>query len=296
MTYFLQALISGLLQGGLLALTAVGFTLAWGVLNVVNLSHGACVVLGSYLTWALATAGGLNPVLAGTVATAAMFGFGYALQRWLLNLLLRAPVLLPLLVTFGVGLLLRDAMVSLFSSDYRTLATAYSRNSVNVGGVFVPVLGLGSLLLALALIACVALWLSSTRYGAAIRAVGMDRDAARLVGIRVRHICAVTFGLAVALAAVGGALAAVVTPSFSPASADSYTLDSFIIAVIGGVGNPWGALAGGLSLGVLQVVGAVYLPGTYSPSVIPFTLLVLVLLFRPQGLVGRARLADRADM
>ena len=296
MTYFLQALTSGLLQGGLLAIIAVGFTLAWGVLNVVNLCHGACVVLGAYLTWGLATASGLNPIIAGVVATTAMFGFGYALQRWLLNLLLRAPVLLPLLVTFGVGLLLSDAVVAVFSSDYRTLATAYSRESVIISGVYVPGLGLGSLVFAVVLIACVALWLSGTRYGAAIQAVGMDRDAARLIGIRVRHICAVTFGLAVALAAVGGALAAAVTPSFSPASANSYTLDSFIIAVIGGVGNPWGALVGGLSLGVLQVVGAVYLPGTYSPSVIPFALLVLVLLFRPQGLVGRARLADRADL
>lgn len=295
MTYFLQALTSGLLQGGLLALIAVGFTLAWGVLNVVNLAHGACVVLGAYLTWELATAGDLNPVLAGLVAAAAMFGFGYSLQRWLLNLLLRAPVLLPLLVTFGVGLLLSDVMVSVFSSDYRTLATAYSRKSVIAGGVYVPVLGLGSLLLALLLITCVALFLGRTRYGAAIRAVGMDRDAARLIGIRVRHICAVTFGLAAALAAVGGSLAAVVTPSFSPASADTYTLDSFVIAVVGGVGNAWGALAGGLSLGVLQVVGAVYVPGVYSPSVIPFAVLVLVLVFRPQGLVGRARLADRFD-
>lgn len=294
MTYFLQALISGLLQGGLLALIAVGFTLVWGVLNVVNLSHGPCVVLGAYLTWGLAAAG-LNPILAGLVAIGAVFCFGYALQRWLLNLLLRAPVLLPLLVTFGVGLLLSTTIVSVFSSDYRTLATAYSRTSITVGGVYVPVLGLGSLLLALILISCVALGLSRTRYGAAIRAVGMDRDAARLVGIRVQHICALTFGLAAALAAVGGTLAAAVTPSFNPASANSYTLDSFIIAVIGGVGNPWGALAGGLSLGVLQVVGAVYLHGTYSPSIIPFALLVLVLVFRPQGVVGR-RLTDWADV
>ncbi len=122
----------------------------------------------------------------------------------------------------------------------------------------------------------------------------MDRDAARLMGIRVRHVCAVAFGIGTSLAAVAGSLAAVVT-TFSPASADTYTLGSFVIAVIGGVGNPWGALAGGLSLGVLEAVGAVYLPGTYSPSLIAFALLVLVLVFRPQGLVGRARLADRVD-
>jgi branched-chain amino acid transport system permease protein len=294
MTYLLQALISGLLQGGLLALIAAGFTLVWGVLNVVNLAHGASVVLGAYLTWELSTAGGLNPVLAAAVAAAALFGFGYALQRGLLNLLSRAPVLIPLLVTFGTGLLLSDAIVAVFSSDYRTLVTAYSRDAVAVGGVYVPVLGLASLMLALGLTIGVTLWLGRTHYGTAIRAVGMDRDAARLMGIRVRHVCAVTFGIGASLAAVAGSLAAVVG-TFSPASADTYTLESFVIAVIGGVGNTWGALVGGLSLGVLEGVGAVYLPGEYSPSLLAFALLVLVLVFRPQGLAGRARLADRID-
>ncbi|HEV2376391.1 MAG TPA: branched-chain amino acid ABC transporter permease [Streptosporangiaceae bacterium] len=294
MTYFLQALVSGLLQGGLLALTAVGFTLVWGVLNVVNLAHGATVVLGAYLTWELSTAVGLNPVLAAAVATAVLFGFGYTLQRWLLDPLARAPVLIPLLVTFGTGLLLSDAIVAVFSSDYRTLGTAYSRESVKAGGLYVPVLSLGSLVVALALTVGVALWLGRTRYGTAIRAVGMDRGAARLMGIRVRHVCAVAFGIGASLAAVAGSLAAVVT-TFSPASAGTYTVESFIIAVIGGVGSTRGALAGGLLLGVLQEVGAVYLPGTYSPSLIAFVLLVLVLVFRPQGLVGRARLSERID-
>jgi branched-chain amino acid transport system permease protein len=294
MTYLLQAVVEGLLQGGLLALIAVGFTLSWGMLNVVNLAHGASVVLGAYVTWELATAAGFNPIVAAVAATAILFGFGYALQRGLLNLVARAPVLLPLLITFGVGLLVVDGLVAVFTYDDRTLLTAYSLSAMTVGGVYIPVLGLVSFLLAVAITVGVGLWLGRTRYGAAIRAVGMDRDGARLMGIRVRHAYALTFGLGAALAGVAGSLAAVVG-TFSPANADSYTLDSFVIAVIGGVGNTSGALVGGLALGVLEQLAAYYLPDTVLVYAIPLVVLVLVLVFRPQGLAGRARFTGRVD-
>jgi branched-chain amino acid transport system permease protein len=295
MTYLLQAFITGLLVGGLLALIAIGFTLVWGVLNVVNLAHGALVILGAYLTWELATTVGLNPIPAAMAAAALVFGFGYALQRGLLNLVARAPVLLPLLITFGTGLLLSNAMIAVFSSDNRTLATHYSSSVLTLGGLYVPVLGLVSLLLAVVITGGVALALGRTRYGVAIRAVGRDRDAARLMGIHVRHVYAVTFGIGAALAGLAGSLVAVVG-TFSPASASTYTLDSFVIAVIGGVGNTSGALAGGLALGVLEALAAQYLPGTLTMvTAIPFAVLVLVLVFRPQGLVGRAHLAARVD-
>lgn len=295
MIYLLQALVNGLLSGGLLALIAVGFTLVWGILNVVNLAHGASVVLGAYVTWALATIGGVNPILAAALATAVLFGFGYTLQRGLLNLIARAPVLLPLLVTFGTGLLLSGAMAAAFTSDYRTVSTAYSRSALNLGTVRVPLLGLVSLLLAVAVTAGVALSLGRTRYGVAIRAVGMDRDAARLMGIRVRHVYALTFGIGAALAGLAGALVAV-SGNFSPASANAYTLQSLVIAVVGGVGNTSGALAGGLALGVLEALAGQYLPSTVSaPTAIVFGMLVLILVLRPHGLVGRARPGARVD-
>ncbi len=292
-TDLLQALVDGLLEGGLLALVAVGFTLVWGVLNEINLAHGALVVLAAYLTWELSASAGLNPLLAGLTAIAVVAALGYALQRGLLNLVARAPVLLPLLVTFGAGLLLRDAMVAAFSSDDRTLVTAYSLSAFRVGGVYLPVLRLWSLVLAVTLTTGVALGLRHTRHGMAIRAVGMDRDAARLVGIPVRHVYALTFAAGAALAGAAGAMVAAVG-TFSPVSTDVYTLESFVIAVVGGIGNTSGALAGGLALGVLEALAGQYLPGELV-SAIAFAVLLLALVLRPQGIVGRARYSARVD-
>jgi branched-chain amino acid transport system permease protein len=294
MTYLLQALVNGLLGGGLLALIAVGFTLVWGVLNVVNLAHGALVVLGAYVTWELATTVGVNPILAAAAASAVLFGFGYALQRGLLNLVARAPVLLPLLVTFGIGLLLKNAMAAVFTRNDRALLTAYSLSALRLGGVYVPVLGLVSLVLAVAVTLGVTLALGRTGYGMAIRAVGMDRDAARLMGIRVRHVYALTFGIGAALAGLAGSMVAT-TGTFSPLSAEMYTLESFVIAVVGGVGNTSRALVGGLSLGMLEALVGQYLSGTLESATV-FAVLLLALVFRPHGLVGPARFASRVDM
>jgi branched-chain amino acid transport system permease protein len=294
MTFLLQAFVNGLLGGGLLALIAVGFTLVWGVLNVVNLAHGALVVLGAYVTWVLATAAGVNPILAAAAASAGLFGLGYALQRSLLNLVARAPILLPLLVTFGIGLLLKAAMVAVFSSNDQTLPTAYSVSALRLGEVYVPVLGLVALLLAVATTVGVALALGRTGYGMAIRAVGMDRDAARLMGIRVRHVYALTFGIGAALAGLAGSMVATIG-TFSPLSAETYTLESFVVAVVGGVGDTRGALVGGLSLGMLEALTGQYLSGTLA-SATAFAALLLALVFRPQGLVGHARFASRVDM
>jgi branched-chain amino acid transport system permease protein len=290
-SYLVQALVNGLLQGGLLALVAAGFTLVWGVLNVVNLAHGAMVVLGACLTWELVAGAGLNPVLAAVAVAVAMFGFGYALQRGLLNLVARAPALLQILVTFGVGLLLNYVVVAVFSTDDRALPSAYTQPVLAFGRVYVPTVRLVALLVAGTVIAVSTLALRRTRYGLAIRAVGMERDAARLMGIRVRHAYAVAFGVGAALAGVAGALVAVIGV-FSPAgtTATTFTLQSFVIAVIGGIGSLPGAFAGGLLLGVFEALAAQYLPGSLV-NAIALGALVLAMLVRPQGLAGQGRSA-----
>lgn len=294
MTYFIQALANGFVSGGLLALTAIGFTLVWGVLNTVNLAHGAMVVLGAYLTWLLVTETGVNPVLAGGAAIGIGFCLGYALQRILLNQVARAPVLLPLLVTFGVGLLLRTALIAVFSTNDQEVLTQYSLSSLRFGGVYMPVLGLITLVLAVAVTMGLAFALGRTRYGVAVRAVGMDPDAARLMGIRIRHIYSLTFGVGVALAGLAGSTVAI-AGTFSPLSAETYTLESFVIAIVGGVGNIRGALAGGLALGVLEALAAQYVSGTIESATL-LAVLLLVLLLRPRGLFGRARFASRVDL
>lgn len=291
-TDLLQALADGLVQGGLLALVALGFTLVWGVLDMINLAHGSLVLVGAYATWELVNHG-VDPILAGVGSAAVLFLAGYVLQRAVLNLVARAPALLTLLMTFGVGMLITDGLVAVFSSDDRGVQTAFSLSSLTVGSVYVPSLRLVSLGLAVCGTAGLALLLGRTRAGKAIRAVGMDREAARLMGIRVRHVYALTFGVAAALAGVAGTMTAVVG-TFSPAAADAYTLQSFVVAVVGGVGNVGGALAGGLLLGVLEALAGLYLPGTLV-SAIAFAVLVAALIVRPQGLVGRAHYSGRLD-
>jgi len=291
---FVQATIYGLLQGGLLALVAVGFSLVWGVMNVVNLSHGAFVVLGAYLGWQLHSSLGLDPFLGMILVAAVLFCLGYAVQRLLINLVVNGPIFITLLLTFGLELLLVQGMNIVFTANYQSITTSYAGNAVIVGDIQLP---LGRLLaFALAVVITVALVrvMSRTRVGVSIMATGMDRGAARLMGIRARHVYAVTFGLATALAGMAGTMVGVVD-TFNPAAAGRFTLLSFVIAVLGGLGNMYGALVGGMLMGLVQAWGGYFLPGTWV-NALAFLLLVVVLIFRPSGLVGKAFYSARLEV
>lgn len=293
MTSFLQATLYGLLQGGLLGLIAVGFSLVWGVMNVVNLAHGAFVVLGAYVGWQVNDWIGLDPFLGMLVAAAVLFGLGYALQRLLINLVVNGPVFITLLLTFGLALMIVQGMNIVFSADYRSIPTSYAGDSLHLGSVQVPLgrlLAFGvSVVVTFALVALV----NRTRTGLSIMATGMDRAAARLMGIRARHVYALTFGIAAALAGMAGTMVGTVG-TFNPAAAGGYTLLSFVIAVLGGLGNMYGALLGGLVIGLVEAWAGQYLPGTWI-NALAFLVLVLVLIFRPSGLVGRAYYAARQE-
>jgi branched-chain amino acid transport system substrate-binding protein len=282
---FGQSTVYGVLQGGLYGLVGVGFSLVWGVTNIVNLSHGALVVGGAYIAWELSATFGLNPLLGMLVAALVLFLFGYALQRGLINLIMNAPIFMTLLLTFGLELVIVNGLISALTSDYRLIPTSYASEGFAIGGVRVPygrLIGFG---LAVVLTAALSIFLGRSRTGRAIRATGMDRGAARLMGIPVAHIYAVTFGLAAALAGAAGAVIGTVS-TFSPAAAGGFTLRSFVVAVLGGLGNMWGALAGGILLGVVEAWGGQYLSGTLV-NAIAFTVLVAVLIVRPAGLLGR---------
>jgi branched-chain amino acid transport system substrate-binding protein len=282
---FGQSTVYGLLQGGLYGLVGVGFSLVWGVTNIVNLSHGALVVGGAYIAWELSATFGLDPLLGMLVAALVLFLLGYAVQRGLINLVMNAPIFMTLLLTFGLELVAVNALVATLTGDYRSIPTGYATRAFAVGGVRIPYGRLVGFGLAVALTAALSIFLGRTRTGRAIRATGMDRGAARLMGIPVAHIYAVTFGLAAALAGAAGAVIGTVS-TFSPAAAGGFTLRSFVVAVLGGLGNMWGALAGGILLGVVEAWGGQYLSGTLI-NAIAFTVLVAVLIVRPAGLLGR---------
>ena len=294
MTGFLQATIYGLLQGGLLALVAVGFSLVWGVMNVVNLSHGAFVVLGAYLGWQLNSSLGLDPFLGMIVVALILFCIGYAVQRFLINLVVNGPIFITLLLTFGLELLLVQGMNIVFTANYQSIPTSYAGNAIVLGGIQVPLGRLLAFLLAVGITVLLVKVMANTRIGMSIMATGMDRGAARLMGIRARHVYALTFGIATALAGMAGTMVGTVG-TFNPAAAGGFTLLSFVIAVLGGLGNMYGAMVGGLLMGLVQAWGGYYLSGTWV-NALAFLVLIVVLMFRPSGLVGKAFYAARGEV
>jgi branched-chain amino acid transport system permease protein len=292
---FLQAAAYGVVQGGLLALVAVGFSLVWGIMNVINLSHGALAVTGAYLAWFLNIHFGLDPFLAIPIVALCLFVLGYFIQRGLINLVINAPIFLTLLLTFGLNLVILNLLQLFFSADDRTIDTAYASQSFAVGSVNIPYGRLAACFLALAITLALAALMTRTRLGRAIGATGMDRGAARLMGIRARHVYAVTFGIAAALAGVAGTMIATVG-SFNPTSTPGQlTLDAFVISVLGGLGNMYGALVGGLVLGIAESIGGLLLTGTWV-NAIAMAVLILTLIVRPSGLIGKAQYAGRVEV
>ncbi len=294
MTQFLQATVNGLLQGGLLALVAVGFSLVWGVMNIVNLSHGAFVLIGAYTAWKLQASAGVPPLLGMVVAAVGLFAFGYVLQRYLINLVVNAPIWMTLLLTFGLSLILVNMLVLLFTGDFRSIHTSYGSDAFSIGALRVPYGRLIAFVLAIGFTMGLVWFMDRTRLGLAIKSTGMDRGAARLMGIKVRRVYGLTFGIAAGLAGAAGAIYGTVD-TFSPADAGPFTLQSFVIAVLGGLGNMWGALAGGLVLGVVQAWSGQYLGGTLINAV-AFAVLVAVLLVRPSGLIGKPYYEARVEI
>src|SRR4051794_20361816 len=244
MTEFLQATVYGLLDGGLLALVAIGFSLVWGVMNIVNLAQGAFVVTGAYIAWKLNTAMGLDPYLGMFVAAVALFAAGYAVQRILINQVVNAPIWMTLLLTFGLDLLIVQGLQLLFTADFRAINSSWGTDGFAIGDVRVPYGRLAGFGLAVAVTLSLVWFMNRTREGLAIRTTGMDRAAARLMGVNVRHVYAFTFALSAGLAGMAGAILGSIN-TFSPSAAGGFTLQSFVVAGVGGLGDMGGGLAGG---------------------------------------------------
>ena len=282
---FLQVILNGIVLGSLYACIAVGFSLVWGVLNVINLMHGSFIVLGSYLAWGAYIGLGMAPWTTLLIAAPLGFALGYAIQRGVLNRVIAAPVLVTLTLTFGLDLMLNNAMLVGFRADYRRLILEPALGSLSVGGLVVPVDRLVATALALILTVALYLILRQSRAGRAIVAVRMDRDAARLMGVDVPSIYATAFGLGAAMAACAGVLLAMIFP-ISPIASGSYLGKAFVVCVLGGLGSVPGAVVGGLFLGTVESFGSLAF-GPEHAVTLSFSLLILFLIFRPQGLMGK---------
>ncbi|WP_424139194.1 branched-chain amino acid ABC transporter permease [Roseomonas chloroacetimidivorans] len=281
----LQITFDALLLGGLFAIGGLGFALIWGVLNVLNIAFGAFIMIGGYLSFYLWQAG-LDPLATIPITMAIMFVMGWLTQRLLIDHVAGGPSSLGVAFTYGLNLALIGLALYLFSADYRSIILPdYLQGYVSLGGAkltYVRVITAG-----IALLLTGAMWwaMDRTELGAAIRATRLDREAAQLVGIRVRSVFNITTGIGAALAGAMGALIALVY-SASPANGDQYLLQVIIVTVLGGLGSFVGPLLGALLLGLASSIVA-NLWGTTYAMLIGTLLVLIVLVVRPSGLLGK---------
>ena len=285
MDLLVQILLNGILLGGLYAVMALGLALVWGVLNIVNLAHGAFIMLGAYVSWHLYTYLHIDPFLGLPITAVVMFAVGYAMQRGLLNLVVRAPMFNTLLITFGLEVVITYLAQMAFSADFRTINPSYAGNSIQFGAVVLPLARLMAFGVAIVLTVGMWLFLLHTKLGRAIRATAQNLVAARLYGVEPRHLYAMTFGIGIALAGAAGGLYGTVS-QINPYIGATLTAKSFAIAIIGGLDNPLGVIVGGLFLGIIESITALYIGPTFA-DVASFGVLVLVLIVRPSGLLGK---------
>jgi branched-chain amino acid transport system permease protein len=281
----LQGLVSGLLFGGVYSLMAVGLTLIFGVMRVVNFAHGDMMVWGMYLAFVLATRAGVDPYLAFAACAAALFVLGFAVQRALVDRILDAPHEMQILLMLGVALVLENVALVVFGPEPTRVRSALSTATVWLGPVFLDVARLVTFGVAIVLSWALYVFLFRTDLGRTMRAAADNPYGARVIGTDVRRVYAVAFGVGAACVGAAGALVAPIVP-FQPPTGLSLSVTSFNIVIIGGMGSLLGAFVGGLLVSVAESLGAVFLTPSLK-ELASFSLLILILLFRPAGLFGR---------
>lgn len=322
MDQFLQALINGMVLGGFYAAMVLGFSIIWGVMGVINLAHGEFIMVGAFMAWFISRPPeflmkvlkfegfdpllnflmsigyeGMDPFLGLILIMPIMFGVGYLLQKLLINRVVEKPHLVSLLVTFGLGITISNLMKVFFTADPRSVDVAYTGAiRLGIGNVTVSNIKLIVFIASLVLLVVLHQFLFRTRLGKSIRAAAQNKNAARMVGIEINSVYAITFGICVALTAAAGVLISP-TQAIYPFMGPPLTLRAFTITALGGLGSIPGALLGGLILGVTESMIATFVPriGTNLAIVASFSILVFILITRPQGLLSGLRPMEMED-
>jgi len=281
----LQAVINGLLFGAVYATIGIGFSLVWGVMNIINVAHGSFIMVGAYLSYTLYAVAGVDPFLSIPVVMTVLFVMAYVIQRFMLNRVVRSSVFITLTFTFGLQILIANVCLLIWSADYRSVKLPYSSAGFQIGGVVIPLVRLAIFAVALILTGLFYLFMRRTKTGIAINATALNFEGAKTVGIDVYNIYAITFGVSAALAGAAGCLISPIM-SINPFVGGPMVAKAFVIAILGGLGSTIGALVGGMVLGLVETVGTVFIPSSYQ-ELLGFSVLVLVLVFRPQGLLGK---------
>ena len=284
--YWINTIVQGALVGGLYALFATGLSLMFGVMRIINIAHGDFIILAAYFAIVVTETLGVDPLVALVFVAPLMFGLGYALQRGLLNLTLGGDILRPLLVTFGLSVVVQNLLLEGFSADSRRLQVPWLETaSVRIGEhLAIGVMPAVVFTVAVITIAALEALLYWTDLGRAFRATSDDSDTARLYGVNNRHVYAMATAIALAVVSIAGILFGIRT-IFDPTIGPARLLYAFEVVIIGGLGSLWGTLAGGVILGVAQALG-----GAFDPSwdtLAGHVVFLIVLLVRPRGLIPR---------
>ena len=287
-TLVLIGLVNGFVVGGVYALIGISLTLLYGVLRIVNFAHGEFVIGGSFLAYVLFNSLGIQPLLALPIAAASFFVLGWGAYYLLIPRLSRSddPETMSFLMMYGASLALAAFMLLLFEADSHSIDYAFTPISMQVGPIYVSTARLVALAITIVISLALSWFLFFTLPGKALRAAIMNREAIQIVGVDVVKLSAFAFALASALAGVTGVLVALVFPAFNAFSGAEYSIIGFIVVVLGGLGNPVGALLAGILYGLAEQLSTVFLPQALA-QIVGFAILVGTILVRPTGLLGR---------
>lgn len=278
-------IINGILLGGLYTIIALGLSLVFGVMKLINMAHGDLVILGSYFAYALLTAFGIDPILSLVVGIPLLFIIGFSIQRFLMDRVFSKSLEAPLIIAFGLSLVLQNVFQLIFTPLSRGLTTSYALESVIIGDIYIPIVYLLNIIVALIVMLALGLFLKKTYTGQAIVAASQDIMAAQLFGINTSRIFAITFGIAGAISAIAGVFLGLTFP-FTPVSGIAFLIIAFGVVILGGLGSIRGTFAGGIILGLAQTLSA-HLIGASAQMLAIYIIVLVLLAVRPQGLFGR---------
>jgi len=279
-----QAVINGLLIGGIYALVSIGVTLIFGVVKIVNFAQGEFVMIGMYITFFLATQLGMDPIVSLVVSMPVLFVIGLGVQHFLIRRVLGLNDLPQIFLTFALSLLILNVALMVLTPNYRTLHTSYSDAALHFGGFYVPVAKLIAFGVAMLLSAILWVFLHTTDLGRAMRAASQNRDVAQLMGINPHRVFAVALGIALALAGAAGSLLMPFYPAY-PMVGQVFVLMAFVAVVLGTLGNVMGALVASLLMGIAESLGIQFI-GADSGLIVVFLLLLITLAVKPSGLAA----------
>lgn len=289
-----QTIISGLMIGGIYALISMGLNLILGVVRIVNFAHGEYLMIAMYVSFMLYATAGLDPYVSAIIVILVLFLFGVVTQKFLIEPILETPAATKIFVTLGLSIALQNLALMIFNANHRTVQTVYQSKLVEIAGIKMSVPNIVAFVSTIVIVILLYLFLQKTMVGKAIRAVAMQREAAYLVGINVKRIYILAFGIGISLVGLAGSL---LMPIYSvyPNIGTTFVLIAFVVVVLGGMGSMFGAFYGGLFIGVVEALsGLLISPGL--KEAIYFLIFILVLLIRPSGIFSRGKGSEEVGL